>query len=109
MHDLQGDWQPLPTVNDAFPLGFCTQPVEDLPEVEPEGVALGCELAGEPPFAGATEEEAPFPLGWLGLGLYLPLALRTNSCLAAVRTERETRTRARENFIVVDRSEGLPW
>jgi len=107
VHDLQGDWQPLPTVNDAFPLGFCTQPVEDLPEAELEGVALGCELAGEPPLAGATEEEAPFLPGWLGL--YLPLDLRMNSCLAAVRTERETRTRARENFIVVDRSKGLPW
>jgi len=65
VHDLPGDWQPLPTVNDAFPLGFCTQPVEDLPEVvEPEGVALG--LAGLPALLGATEWEAAFPPCWPG-------------------------------------------
>jgi len=72
VHDLQGDEQPLRPVNDAFPLGLCTQPLEDLPEVALVPVSLGCELAGVPPLpfpplAGATEEEGPFPPGWLGL------------------------------------------
>jgi len=67
-----GDEQPLRPVNDAFPLAFCTQPLEDLPEVELVPVCLGCELAGVaplplPPLAGATEGEAPFPPCWPGL------------------------------------------
>ena len=35
MQDLPGDWQPLRAANDALPLGFWTQPLEDLLVVEP--------------------------------------------------------------------------
>ena len=33
--NVPGDWQPLPALNDASPVGFCTQPLEDVPVVEP--------------------------------------------------------------------------